>query len=345
MSTTGTSAKGIKMDLFVEGMHCAACEMVIEKKLKKLTYLSDIDATLKNNQVHFRVNGTVSQEKIIKEANALVNDDGYRIVSEPAKHEVNYRELLIGFLLAAVVMMLFFAMQKLGIANILGGKTLSLPLIFLIGIVASLSTCMAVVGGLVLSLSSSYAQSNNRTRPLLLFHISRLAGFFILGGFVGLIGSAFTISPEFYFVISVILFIVMLILGLNLLDVIPFFRKLQLRMPKAMSGKILDKASMQNKFMPILLGAATFFLPCGFTQSMQVNAMASGNIITGAVIMLTFALGTLPVLSLISFSSFKLSASGKSGIFFKTAGFLVLFFALFNFLSALVGAGLIDPIF
>lgn len=334
-----------KKDLFVQGMHCAACELVIERKLKKLKYLSDVDATLKDNKVHFEVTGAVTEETLLKDTNALVNEDGYKISDKLAIHKVNYRDLTIGFAIAAVIMLLFFEMQKLGIANILGGKSLSLPMIFLIGIVASLSTCMAVVGGLVLSISSNYAQSGNRTRPLIIFHLSRLVGFFIFGGIVGLIGSAFTISPDFYLVISVILFLVMLILGLNLLDVFPFFRKLQLRMPKAMSGSILNKAEMQNKFMPVLLGAATFFLPCGFTQSMQVNAMASGSIFNGALIMFVFALGTLPILSLISFSSFKLSTSGKAGIFFKTAGFLVLFFALFNFLSALVGAGLIDPIF
>jgi len=78
---------------------------------------------------------------------------------------------------------------------------------------------------------------------------------------------------------------------------------------------------------------------------MQINAITSGNFLQGALIMLIFALGTLPVLALISFTSVRFSHSLRSGIFFKTAGFIVIFFAIFNFLLALVAAGVISPIF
>jgi sulfite exporter TauE/SafE len=60
---------------------------------------------------------------------------------------------------------------------------------------------------------------------------------------------------------------------------------------------------------------------------------------------LFFALGTLPVLALISFSSFSIQDSSKSGIFFKSAGLVVIMFALFNIINSLVAAGYIAPIF
>jgi sulfite exporter TauE/SafE len=61
--------------------------------------------------------------------------------------------------------------------------------------------------------------------------------------------------------------------------------------------------------------------------------------------MLSFALGTLPVLALISFSSFSIQKSSKSGVFFKSAGLIVILFALFNLINALVIVGLIPPVF
>jgi len=61
--------------------------------------------------------------------------------------------------------------------------------------------------------------------------------------------------------------------------------------------------------------------------------------------MLSFALGTLPVLALLSFSSFSIQKSAKSGIFFKTAGLVVIMFALFNLINSLVVIGLISPVF
>lgn len=61
--------------------------------------------------------------------------------------------------------------------------------------------------------------------------------------------------------------------------------------------------------------------------------------------MLAFALGTLPVLALLSFSSLGVQKRAQSGIFFKTAGLIVIFFAIFNLINTLVGAGIIDPVF
>ncbi|MBP6911492.1 sulfite exporter TauE/SafE family protein [Patescibacteria group bacterium] len=52
---------------------------------------------------------------------------------------------------------------------------------FLIGLIASVSSCLAVVGGVVLALGTLYSQSSS-FRPHSLFHIGRLVGFFVLGG-------------------------------------------------------------------------------------------------------------------------------------------------------------------
>ncbi|MBM3712948.1 MAG: hypothetical protein FJW56_05880 [Actinobacteria bacterium] len=334
-----------KIEFYVTGMHCPACELVIEKKLGELKCVNKVDAVLYRSKVYLTIDSDTSSEEFLKNANEIIKPHGYEISGIRSKHKVNYKDLGIGFLIAAAITAIFFLIQKLGIANILGGRSFSIAMAFLIGIVASLSSCMAIVGGLVLSISSSYAKGKDRVWPLVLFHISRIAGFFLLGGLIGLLGTAFNLSRQFYFIMSIILFAVMIILGINLLDVLPFFKKFTFRMPKNMSRKITARESIQNRFMPLLLGVLTFFLPCGFTQSMQINAISSGDFIKGGMIMLVFALGTLPVLALISFSSFKFSQSPKAGIFFKTSGFIVIFFAIFNFINALVAAGVMMPVF
>jgi uncharacterized protein len=334
-----------KYEYHVSGMHCPACELVVEKSIEKLKIVKNVNAVLRDKKVYLETTADLSEEELFAEVSGLLKAHGYEISYARMKHKVNFKDLLIGFCIAAVIVGIFFLIQKLGIANILGGKSMSLALVFLIGIVASLSSCMALVGGLVLSISSSYAKSKDRIMPLILFHGARIIGFFLLGGIVGLIGVAFKLTPRFYFISSIILFVVMIILGINLLDIFPFFRKLQLRMPKNIAKRITGFKKIGNNFTPLLLGVLTFFLPCGFTQSMQINAMASGNFLQGALIMIVFALGTFPVLALISFTSVRLSNSLKSGIFFKTAGFIVIFFAIFNFMSALIAAGVISPIY
>jgi hypothetical protein len=80
----------------------------------------------------------------------------------------------------------------------------------------------------------------------------------------------------------------------------------------------------------MLLGALTFFLPCGFTQAMQAAAVASGHFLSGAIIMAVFAIGTLPgLIGVGSISAFFRGIGAK--IFFKTIGVIVIAIALFNF--------------
>ena len=78
---------------------------------------------------------------------------------------------------------------------------------------------------------------------------------------------------------------------------------------------------------------------------MQLYTLTTGNFLTGAFTMLAFALGTLPVLALISFSSFSIQKKSKAGIFFKTAGLVVILFALLNLINGFVIIGVLPPIF
>ena len=216
---------------------------------------------------------------------------------------------------------------------------------FVIGIIASLSTCMAVVGGLLLSMSATFAKEGDKVKPQLLFHGGRIVSFFVLGGIIGAIGSAFTLNTSATFILSLVIGLVMLILGINLLDVFPWAKKLQPGMPRFLSKHALGASKLNHTLTPLLVGIVTFFLPCGFTQSMQIYTLSTGSFMKGGLTMLSFALGTLPVLALISFSSFSIQKSSKAGIFFKSAGLIVIMFAIFNLLNSLVVIGVLPPLF
>jgi sulfite exporter TauE/SafE len=78
---------------------------------------------------------------------------------------------------------------------------------------------------------------------------------------------------------------------------------------------------------------------------MQAYALTTGSFMTGGLTMLVFALGTLPVLALLSFSSFSINNKPWRGVFFKTAGVIVITLAAINLLTTLAVAGIIEPIF
>jgi sulfite exporter TauE/SafE len=180
---------------------------------------------------------------------------------------------------------------------------------------------------------------------MLLFHGGRLISFFVLGGAIGALGSAFQLGQSGTFVLSFIVAVVLLILGINLLDVFPWAKKLQPTIPSFIGKRVHGLKNVNHTLTPLLVGIATFFLPCGFTQSMQIYTLTTGNFLTGALIMGAFALGTLPVLALLSFSSLGIHRKAQSGVFFKTAGLVVVFFGIFNLINSLVAAGVISPLY
>jgi len=138
--------------------------------------------------------------------------------------------------------------------------------------------------------------------------------------------------------------LVMLVLGINLLDVFHFTKRLQITMPSRFSRHIVNGSRNDHYLAPLLVGIATFFLPCGFTQSMQLYALSTGSFTQGALTMFIFAFGTFPMLALLSFGSLNIAHKPWKGIFFKTAGIIVILLALLDLTNALVTAGIISPI-
>ncbi len=335
-----------KYTFHIHGIHCNACVLMTESELGELSNISFVKASLKNHSVEVSGNfGDKTPEQIAEELTAPLKPHGYTVSIEKRVVQKNWADFKIAVPIALGFAVLFFGLQKIGLINLVGGGNVTYGTAFVIGIIASLSTCMAVVGGIVLSMSATFAKEGDKIRPQLMFHGGRIVSFFILGGVIGAIGSAFTLSTNASFALSLIIGIVMLILGINLLDVFQWAKKLQPSMPKFMSKHALDVSKFNHTLTPLLVGIATFFLPCGFTQSMQLYTLTTGSFLKGGLTMLSFALGTLPVLALVSFSSFSIKNSSKSGIFFKSAGLVVIMFAIFNLINSLVVIGVIPPVF
>ena len=330
----------------VNGMHCNACIGLTESELGDLPEVSKAKSSLATHSVEVTGDfGDKAPEHIARDLSEVLKPHGYTLSLEEQKYSVQWSDFTLALPMAGAFIALFIILQKLGIVNLVTGSDVSYGTAFVIGLIASVSTCMAVVGGLVLSMSANFAKEGDKVRPQVLFHIGRLVSFFILGGVIGALGSAFQLGTTGTFVLSVLVALVLLILGINLLDVFPWAKKLQPTMPSFIGKRVHGLKNVNHTLTPLLVGVATFFLPCGFTQSMQIYTLTTGSFWTGALIMFTFALGTLPVLSLLSFSSFGVHKKAQSGVFFKTAGLAVIFFGIFNLINALVAAGFIPPLF
>jgi sulfite exporter TauE/SafE/copper chaperone CopZ len=331
--------------LHIEKMHCQSCVILTETELQLHPAVKSVKANLHLKQVEVSGDfGDKTPEEIAKELSPLLEKFDYQITANTeAKPTRQWADFKQAGLFASIFIIIFLLLQKTGIINLVNSSSINLSTAFIIGIIASLSTCMAVVGGLVLSVSTNFAKEGDKIKPQVLFHLGRLVSFFILGGVIGSIGAAFQLGLYGTFILSLLVGIIMIILGVNLLDIFHWSKKLQPTMPKFISRHIFQLKAVNHTLTPLLLGLATFFLPCGFTQSMQIYSLSTGNFWTGALTMSAFALGTLPVLILLSFGSLAITKQQNKSIFFKTAGLVVLFFGLFNLLNSFTSIGWLPP--
>lgn len=330
----------------VSGMHCNSCVVLIEDALAAVPEISKVTASLKRLSVDVVGDfGDKSPDHIADDLTALVREHGYALTVERSAHEAKWHELTYALPAAAGFILLFIALQKMGIVNMVGAGEVGYGTAFVVGLIASVSTCMAVVGGIVLSMSANFAKEGDAVRPQLYFHIGRFLSFFVLGGLVGALGASMQLGGTGTLVLGIVVALVLVILGLNLLDVFPKAKFLQLTLPRALGSHVKALHNVHHTFTPLLVGIATFFLPCGFTQAMQVYTLGVGNFWEGALLMSAFAAGTFPVLALLSFSSLGAHTKLQTGTFYKTAGIIVIFFGIMNLLNALMAAGIIPPLY
>lgn len=327
-------------------MHCNSCVVLIEGELMEISEIRTAKSSLKNNRVEIGGDfGDKTPKEIAMSLSEVLKPHGYTLSVEQQKRRTAWSDFAVAVPVAAGFIGMFIILQKLGIVNLITSGEVGYGTAFLVGLIASVSSCMAVVGGLVLSMSANFAKGGDKVRPQVLFHISRLVAFFVLGGVVGAIGQVFQFGTTGIFILTLVVSVVLLILGINLLDVFPWAKKMQLTLPAIVGKRVQGLKNINHTLTPLLIGVATFFLPCGFTQSMQIYALSTGSFLMGAMTMFVFALGTLPVLALLSFSSLGVHTKTKSSVFFKTAGLIVIFFGVLNLLNGLAVYGIITPFF
>lgn len=326
----------------VSGTHCASCKILIEDILNEQDFVKKSNVDLKKETVEIETDSNADANEIASILTNKIQSHGYTISTEKIialkeNDGVIWKAIPIGL----AFLILFFLLQKSGILNLgLGSKTTPATS-FIIGLIASVSSCLAIVGGLVLSLSATVSEDNvSDKKNFFLFHSGRLVSFAVLGGVLGALGQAIGVNFTFTAILGILASLVMLFLGLHLTGI---FAKNHVTLP---SGVFNFFRKIEHKTLtPLLIGFGTFFLPCGFTQAMQVASLSSGSFLSGMLLMFTFALGTLPMLALLSFGSASLAHSKHAPLFFKSAGIVVVGLGLFALLGGLAGLGIINPLF
>lgn len=318
--------------LHIQGMHCRSCKILIEDTLNEQIGISNAQVDLGKAEVTFDTDLHERKSELAAMLTEKISHNGYSLsVEKITKKKQDAAVIWQAIPIGLVILALFFLLQKSGILNFGIGGQITPASSFLVGVIASVSSCLAVVGGLVLSLSAQVSQdadTSSDKKNITLFHAGRILGFALLGGLLGALGGAISINPTLTGVLGLLTAVIMILLGANLVGI---FAQSKVTLP---TGIFRFFKKMEHRALtPLIIGFATFFLPCGFTQAMQVAALSSGTFVGGGLIMLAFALGTFPVLALLSFGAASFAQSRHAPLFFKTAGVVVIGLGIFALLA------------
>lgn len=332
----------------MRGTTCQSCEVVIERDISTLGNVRSVQASHAQGRIEIETDFDANQEKLLKRVNERLSPHGYSaFVGVTVTDKVPWSWTRFG---GALVLLLavYLVFKQFGLLTVSPGIESSggLLTIFAIGLIASVSSCTAVVIGLLAAVSSTKAKEQahlarkERLRPHLHFNIGRLFGFAIFGALVGLAGSAFQLSGTLNGLFVVAIALVMVTLGLHLLGIMPPHLA-RLSPPKWLAHRIHALQESKHPAVPFVLGALTFFLPCGFTQSMQLYALSLGDPLAGALVMVVFALGTTPALFGVGFLT-SVSKGPTLAWVTRVAGAVVIVMGVSNIQSgaALLGINL-----
>ena len=332
------------VELQISGMTCRACEMRVGKALRAVPGVTDARVSATRGLAVLGTAGPVDRARLA----AAVRSAGYELGARErawlTRDRRVWRDVLLASGLVALVALVAAATGLLDAAGSVGGPlaTGGLLVVVLLGLAAGLSTCMALVGGLVLAVAARFAEQHPelgtgaRLRPHVVFNVGRVVGFAALGAATGAVGSALTLDPRVLAVLVVAVSLVMGALGLRLTAVSPRLSTGGLALPAGLSRLLrLDRprAGYRDR-SALLLGAGSFFLPCGFTQAVQVYALSTGSPARAATVLGLFALGTTPgLLGLAGLTAVVRGAAADR--FLRLAGVAVLAFAALNVHGAL----------
>lgn len=322
----------------IEGMHCRSCEILLEDDLGKLPRVTRVSANFKKGEAVLSYDGEAPG---VNEISRVIEQAGYRLGSANrakaqwfSRDVTAYGRLLFGVVSVFILTLILRETGWFSLTSIGTIDASELPLVFAVGLTAGVSTCAALVGGLVLATAARYnalhpeLSPKQKLIPHFWFQLGRIGGFFVLGMLLGLLGEWLSGSIVFTAFLTLGAGAVMLFLGLQLTNLFPRLSNWSLSLPKGLArflGFQNGGATTYSHRGAVLGGALTFFLPCGFTQAVQLSVIALGQPLIGGLIMAVFALGTLPgLLALGGLASF-ISGRGRFWLFPIIAVVLIAF--------------------
>ena len=256
-------------------MTCVSCQNRIKQKLSGLPGVKKTSVSYQTGiaQIVFDP-GLVSLNRI----KAVIEELGYEVLPEGrgANGSIFRVITFLGIILALYVML-----DRLGVLNLLvpsqlADSSMSYGMLFVVGLLTSVH-CIAMCGGINLSQCLPAAEQDGTQKrsallPSLKYNLGRVVSYTVIGFLLGLVGlllggsSGTGVPVLLQGILKLFAGAVMVIMGINMLGLFPWLRKLNLKMPGFIAKKIGTKKAADRR--PFVVGLLNGLMPCGPMQSM-----------------------------------------------------------------------------
>ena len=317
--------------LRIGGMSCVNCAERIEKGLRGAVGVIEV-----------RVDYGVGVADIVYEADIISREDIVAIICGldyqvlDGRGRGGWRVVGAIFIAAALYLLLSrFVPVGFGSGFPLAESGMGYGMLFLIGLATSVH-CLAMCGGINLSqcipqaARGAVAGRLSALRPGALYSLGRVISYTMVGALVGALGAIISFSGAMKGAVQLLAGVFMVVMGCNMLGVFPWLRKISPRLPRIFARQAT--AGRQGGKSPLYVGLLNGLMPCGPLQAMQLYALSTGSPLRGALAMLLFCLGTVPLT--FSFGALSSLLSKKFTAKVMTAGAVLVIVMGFSMFSA-----------
>lgn len=313
----------ITKKFYVRDMMCRQCEKTLEHAVGKVAGVKSVKADYEKGILTVTYESDICDPNQIEQAVTAAGYQNGKKTGQKWKKWMLVAGLLIAFLIG----------ERMGMMTIFASfpraeEGVGYTALLLTGLLTSVH-CMAMCGGLSLS-QSMKSGGQNTWKNSLFYNIGRVCSYTITGALLGALGSVVAISVEVRAGIGLFAGICMLMMALNMLDLLPFLRKIHI--------PCLRRIQSGSAFF---VGLCNGLMPCGPLQAMQLVAVASGSARKGALSMFFFTVGTVPLMLIFGLAAGTVFQKWRSKMLLA-GSCLILLFSVYMIQnnSALLGIGI-----
>ncbi|MGJ8684679.1 MAG: sulfite exporter TauE/SafE family protein [Nonlabens sp.] len=215
---------------------------------------------------------------------------------------------------------------------------------FILGLLGSFH-CMGMCGPIAFLLPVDHKKPTKKTFQVSVYHAGRLFAYGLIGLLLGLVGKSFDLfglQQQLSIAVGVAMIIMVIttyFIGMNFTITKPLYRLVS-KLKSAM-GKELKKKTFDAFFT---MGFLNGLLPCGLVYMAVIGAIGAGNAVEGAVYMMFFGLGTVPLMTAAVYLGNVISIKVKTVMKKAVPVFVIIIGALFIVRGLGLGIPYLSPV-